>query len=395
MNSVPAQAVAEVTACPGCGGTRFEVGWSKHGVPVMNTSLCYSPASAHAVERGEISLARCHECGLVFNRRFSPFAVNYGELYEETQHYSPCFSNFEDELVRQLMACCGLRGKTICDIGCGKADFLRRLCASGQNRGIGIDPAICPERIPFAERRYLQLEQRHYEPGEPLGHPDLVSLKMTLEHIAEPLNFLRGLRASLVESGCPLFIQVPNGERVLETGAFWDVYYEHCHYFSPRSMRALLARAGFTLERLWTVFSGQYICLIAHPVGLAQEVAGPIPTPAFSFFSGRVAARIQHWHALIERHHRRGRPVFLWGGGSKAVAFLSALDAHVSIKGAVDINPHKQGTWLPGSGLPIEGPRMIRRNPDSLIIVMNPNYKNEVRRMLADVSPGPRIEALV
>ena len=386
---------AEVEAgCPGCEGGSLDRGWAQTAVPVMNTTLFYSSVKAQAIARGDIALAHCSGCGLIFNSRFSPWEVRYGQLYEETQHYSERFSQFETSLANDLVERCHLRGKTIVDIGCGKAEFLRRLCAGGRNHGIGFDPAVCPERIPLADRGHLHLEPRYYVPGEPLGGIDLVCLKMTLEHIAEPLRFLRGLRSSLMGSGCPLFVQVPNGELVMQKGAFWDVYYEHCNYFSLRSLRALAVLAGFTVERMWTVFGGQYICLILHPCGLGGGPPALPDCPAFKDFGARVGLHLQRWRGLIDSYGRVGRSVFLWGGGSKAVAFLSGMEGHPAIKGAIDINPHKQGTFLPGSGLPIHSQHILKQHPDALVIVMNPNYKTEISQVLEALSPRLRIESL-
>lgn len=360
----------------------------------MNTTLYFSAGKARAVARGDIGLAHCPTCGLIFNGRFSPWQVHYGQFYEETQQYSEKYASFEEELVADLVERFHLEGKTICDIGCGKAEFLRRLCAGGRNQGIGLDPAVCPERLPLKDRDHLRLEPRFYVPGEPLQGMDLVSLKMTLEHMAEPLHFLRGLRSSLIGAACPLFVQVPNGEWVMENGAFWDVYYEHCNYFSLRSLRALVMRAGYSVERMWTVFGGQYICLILHPCLLGVGPPGWVEEGAFKDFKARATLHRERWMGIINACSRVGRPVFLWGGGSKAVAFLSGMREHPAIEGAIDINPHKQGTYLPGSGLPIYSHHILKQHTDALVIVMNPNYKSEVARLLGPLAAGLRIESL-
>lgn len=392
--SLQMKSSAMAEACPGCGGRGLEGGWVQDAVPVMNTTLFYSPGQARDIARGTISLAQCVTCGLIFNRHFSPWDVHYGPFYEETQHYSERFSQFEASLAKELVERCLLQGKTICDIGCGKAEFLRLLCAGGQNRGIGLDPTVCPERIPRQDRAHLRLEPRYYIPGEPLTDIHLACLKMTLEHIAEPLHFLRGLRSSLMGSGCPLFIQVPNGEFVMEKGAFWDVYYEHCNYFSLRSLRSLAGRAGFVVERMWMVFGGQYICMLLHPSGLGEAVPAPVEGVVLRNFSSRVGLHLERWKSLADAFGRAGRAVFLWGGGSKAVAFISGMEGHSAIRGAIDINPHKQGTFLPGSGLPIHSPHVLKQHPDSLVIVMNPNYKGEVERLLKGGLSRLRIESL-
>ena len=54
------------------------------------------------------------------------------------------------------------------------------------------------------------------------------------------------VRSSLRDSpDTCVFFQVPDVLRVLEEEAFWDIYYEHCSYFSVGSLARLFRRAGF------------------------------------------------------------------------------------------------------------------------------------------------------
>lgn len=387
----------EVLECPGCGGSRLEAGWAQEKVPVMNTTLFQHAEDARQVYLGDIRLHQCRSCGLIFNAAFCPWDVTYGPQYEETQHYSAGYSCFEEELVQEIVRTCELRNGVVVDIGCGKGEFLRRLCRVGSNRGIGIDPSARPERLPKGELSQIRLEQRFYVPGEQLSKADLVCLKMTLEHLAEPYHFLKGLCVSLAENAVPLFVQVPNAAEVLESGAFWDVYYEHCNYFTTSSLRSLIQRAGFSIERVWTVFNNQYICMIAHPVGVDLNGAVPEPSLEANVFSdyGKLAeSRLEYWRETFDRCLADGIAIWLWGGGSKAVSFVSAFGEHPALKGAIDINPYKQGTYLSGSGLPICGPDILRGRRDVLIVVLNPNYIEEVVGELKILSCGGRIRSL-
>ena len=47
-----------------------------------------------------------------------------------------------------------------------------------------------------------------------------------------------------------LFVEVPDTMRILVEGAFWDVYYEHCSYFTLGSLGRLLQREKFGLRSL-------------------------------------------------------------------------------------------------------------------------------------------------
>jgi hypothetical protein len=74
-----------------------------------------------------------------------------------------------------------------------------------------------------------------------------------------------------------------------------------------------------------------------------------------------------------------GGRVVLWGSGSKAVAFLSAIgDARRHIQYLVDINPHRWGKFVPGTVKQIVGPEFLTQYRPDLVIAMNPVYRQEI-----------------
>ena len=62
---------------------------------------------------------------------------------------------------------------------------------------------------------------------------------------------------------------------------------------------------------------------------------------------------------------------------------LSNLLSRELLRGGVDMNAAKQGRFAPVSGLEIFAPQWLR-SPDagSAVIVMNPNYRDEVAAIL-------------
>ena len=81
----------------------------------------------------------------------------------------------------------------------------------------------------------------------------------------------------------------------------------------------------------------------------------------------------------------------LWGGGSKAVAFLTTLGNSEAIEYVVDINPYKQGYFLPGTGQEVVGPDFLGRYHPDAVIIMNPVYEAEITRSLAEMGLHPQI----
>ncbi len=55
-----------------------------------------------------------------------------------------------------------------------------------------------------------------------------------------------------------VFFQIPDMSRVLKDVAFWDVYHEHCSYFTAGALRNLFVMSGFDVMDVWTDYDDQY-----------------------------------------------------------------------------------------------------------------------------------------
>ena len=75
----------------------------------------------------------------------------------------------------------------------------------------------------------------------------------------------------------------------------------------------------------------------------------------------------------------------MWGAGAKGVAFLNMVDPEKRyVSKVIDINPKKQGTFLPGSGHEIVSPEYLKEVSGSIIVVvMNENYLEEIKECVS------------
>src|SRR2546429_5065209 len=101
--------------------------------------------------------------------------------------------------------------------------------------------------------------------------PDLLCCKMTLEHIGQTHRFLSSVRSVANRKDSVIFFQVPDVGRILKEGAFWDVYYEHCSYFSAASLKHLFTRTGFAVQRIWTGYDDQYLMIVSSPAEYGSD----------------------------------------------------------------------------------------------------------------------------
>lgn len=383
--------------CSACHGGNSRVFYEILGVPTQQVTLMRSRKEAQNCQRGDLRLAVCHDCGFIWNSAFDPNALDYQEDYEATQAHSPTFNSFHERLAKDMVERYHLHGKEVFEIGCGHGEFLTILCEQGVGRATGFDPVIFDDRPPhpkaklvadFYTEKYVHLQ------------PDFVGSKMVMEHIPDPHRFLTMLRRAIGDrSDAIAFAMMPDATRVLNIRAFWDIYYEHCAYFTLGSLARSFRNAGFDVTDLRTDYGGQYALIGARPAIVGEPSTPPLPQEEtveatlgmVAIFEERVQADRAQWRDWINRRHEQGRRIALWGGGSKAVAFLSSLDLNEDIDLAVDINPRRSGTFLAGGGQEIVTPNaLIDYRPD-YVIVMNPIYLDEIGRDLRSMNLSPEI----
>lgn len=390
--------------CQSCGSEGVQPFYHVKDVPVHSCLLLTSENDALNFPRRDIELGFCTSCGFIGNTIFDPYMMRYAPGYEEQQSFSPHFNKFARDLATRLVERHDLRNKTVVEIGCGKGDFLALLCEIGGNRGVGIDPTYVPGRLagPAAERvsfiRDFYTERYAYLRG------DLVCCRHTLEHIPTPHEFLQVVERSVADQPQTwIFFEVPDVIRVLREKAFWDIYYEHCSYFSLGSLARLFRSCSFKVVDLASDYDGQYLLIEAQPSNgtgatqaphrleddlaqLAKDVAD---------FAANYPITIEAWRNRIRTAVETGRRVAIWGSGSKCVSFLSSLNLPDEISCVVvDINPYRQGKYLPASGKRIMPPDFLKEYGSDTVIAMNSIYCREIGQQLNSMGLSPEVLAV-
>lgn len=389
--------------CPSCGAAVMYAFYEVRNVPVNSVLLVSTREEALAFQQGDIVLAVCRECGMISNIAFDPELTKYTELYEATQGYSPTFNRFHRALAQDLIDRYDLREKTVIEIGCDKGDFLTMLCEMGNNRGVGFDPAYVPGRHPTEIADQLTFVADFYSEAYSHVKGDFVCCKMTLEHIPDVARFVHTVRRSVGDNlETTVFFQIPNARYVLCDIAFWDIYYEHCSYFTKGSLARLFRRCGFSILDLWTAYNDQYLMIEARPsVGqpdetiLEGEDSVEEGLSYVDYFAEKYQAIHDAWRRDLAAYKAAGKKVVLWGGGSKGVAFLTTLGMTLEdVQYAVDINPNKAGTYMAVSGQEIVLPSFLPGYRPDVVIIMNPIYREEVGRELAAMGLSPEIRTV-
>jgi C-methyltransferase C-terminal domain len=280
---------------------------------------------------------------------------------------------------------------------------LLELCAQTGARGYGIDPSFREERLEGPAASRVTVERAFFAPERVPADVAAVVCRHTLEHVHDVATFLRAVRLGIERAGDPVVVfEVPDTWRVLRETAFWDLFYEHCSYFTAGSLARAFRAAGFAPERLERTFDDQYLVLTARlstqadgdlSVLESEESPADVIDCAASFSTGVERTRAE-WGALLRGARERGETAVIWGAGSKGVGFLSALGLGDEVAFAVDVNPAKHGMFLPGTGHEIIAPERLSDIGPSIVVVMNPAYVDEIGADLARLGVDARVLSL-
>ncbi len=378
-------------SCPVCFSSKTNIFLSRDQVPVHQNMIIDNFNDAVSIERGFLRMAVCLECGFIFNQAFDFNKLSYGTQYDNTQTCSSSFEGYVSELVNYLVYEKNVKNCSIVEVGCGMGLFIKKLVAAEEwgNTGYGFDPSFVGRENDFDGR--LKIEKRYYDSECSNIPADIVICRHVIEHIQEPFALLHAIKQALSNSSkARVFFETPCAEWILQNQVIWDFFYEHCSYYTAQSLRTVFEIAGFQVESVRNIFSGQYLWLeatIPDKKIKIQKNVHTIPDLAEKFAVSE-AKLIKDWEIKIKKLAEKGK-IALWGAGAKGVTFANLIDPERQlIDCLIDLNPNKQGKFIPGTGHYVirydEIP--IRKITD--VILMNPNYYEENLALLrkADIT---------
>ncbi|WP_417808782.1 class I SAM-dependent methyltransferase [Thioclava sp.] len=322
------------------------------GFPVFQNRTYATAEEARDCALGDIDLAQDPTTGIITNRAFELAKAVYDTDYNNEQSHSPRFQAHMDDVAALITAHMGL--KNLIEVGCGKGAFLEQMIKGGADI-TGFDPTY--------EGNNPLIRKSYFNPDLGIEGDGLI-LRHVLEHIPQPVDFLKQLAEANGGKGL-IYIEVPCLDWILENRAWFDIFYEHVNYFRMDDFARMFGRVLVSERR----FGGQYLSIIAD----LSTLRDPAPDADVDW--------PQDFSAGLSKSDTGG---MVWGGASKGVIFsLLRLREGRPVDGVIDINPDKQGRYLPVTGLRVTSPEDATQllAPGTLIYVMNPNYFDEIKAM--------------
>ncbi len=192
---------------------------------------------------GALDIVECTTCGHVFNAGFDPNHVD--NLYAamvltNTPVSESMISNLE--AIADYILANAASEPVIVDVGGGTGALARTLAKRAREVHL-VEPsrALRPEDFVGSA---VTLHQSLF-PAPALGDRvfDVIASRQVIEHIPEPMPFLRAVRSRL--AGGIAYLELPSAEYIEQTGSIVDFHYPHVHYYRRSEFETLVRRAGF------------------------------------------------------------------------------------------------------------------------------------------------------
>lgn len=267
----------------------------------------------------------------------------YYDNYAMTTRYSPSMREHMESQAERFAWHHGLR--TCVEIGSGDGTFLEHLEAKGV-RVKGVEPSV-KFRLRCNRAVYPDyVSQGHPAPGGPY---DGFVARQVLEHVPDPVSFLRGCK----ESAAVGLIEVPSLLHTRRHGRWYDFFPDHVNYFDEDTLTLAAHLAGLKVSRLHHTFHNEYLEMDVYHEddGL---VAYDVRVPDIQ------------------------EPYAMWGAGAKGVSVLHLLTKKPEY--IVDIDPNKQGRTIHGVG--IYSPERLATHPVEAVLISAMTYEHEIRQQL-------------
>lgn len=274
-------ALTDETICNLCGNGRYEIVGTK------------------SRDGRDLRTTICRDCGLVWTNP-RPTLEDIDRYYRSDYRldYTRWAVPTRRKLIRGMLGALERRcwlgpdlrpGARVLDVGCGAGEFVHVLRAAGFEAS-GIEP---DERFGEHARQVLRLpvQGATVETASiPRGSCDMVTMFHALEHVVDPVNTLSTLTGWLCGSAL-VAVEVPNVEAVCQAPRH-RFHHAHLFSFSPGTLEAVAARAGFARVRL--ELSGD----CGNIRGIFRRCAGT-PAPV-DLVAGR--ARFERTLAILRAH---------------------------------------------------------------------------------------------
>jgi SAM-dependent methyltransferase len=229
---------------------------------------------------------------------------------------------------------------------------------------------------------------------------DLLIGNNVLAHVPDLNDFVSGLATALAPTGL-ITLEFPHLLQLMRNNQFDTIYHEHFSYFSLLTITTIFQHHGlrvFDVEELPT-HGGSLRIFACHagdethaqterPDALrkTERDAGLDGLESYSAFAEGVRGAKRALLTFLIQAKERGQSVVAYGAPAKGNTLLNYCGVRQDfIDYTVDRSPHKQGTALPGTRIPVYAPERIKETKPDFVLILPWNLQDEIMSEMACV----------
>ena len=229
---------------------------------------------------------------------------------------------------------------------------------------------------------------------------DLLVGNNVLAHVPDLNDFVKGMKILLSLQGV-ITMEFPHLKKLIESNQFDTIYHEHFSYFSLLTVEKVFAEFGLTIFdveeipthggslRIYARHDSDTSKPVHENVGILRDrevEAGFMDTGTYTNFAEQVKETKRKLLSFLIETKRMGKTVVGYGAPAKGNTLLNYCGIRNDfIDYTVDLSPHKQGLFLPGTHLPIFSPDRINETKPDYVLILPWNLKDEVMNQMANI----------
>jgi SAM-dependent methyltransferase len=382
------------TACRFCGAPLRDVFADLGMSPLAND---YLPAErVNAMEPFyPLRALVCARCFLVQLEQFQTPERIFSD-YAYFSSYSSSWLEHSRRYAEQMIARLALDGDSQVVEIASNDGYLLQFFAEREISVLGVEPAANVAEVAVAKGVPTVVEFFGEDVARRLAEQspaDLLLGNNVLAHVPDLNDFVAGMKA-LLKPGGVITMEFPHLMRLIADNQWDTIYHEHFSYFSFLTVSAVFAAHGlrlFDVQELPThggslrIFAahaedaGKPETAAARELAERERAAGYESLETYSGYGRRVEQDKRQILRFLIDLKERGLRVAAYGAPAKGNTLLNYCGVgRDTIEYTCDLNPHKQGHFLPGSHIPIRSPDVLREDKPDVVLILPWNLKDEI-----------------
>jgi SAM-dependent methyltransferase len=382
------------TSCRLCGAAVEAVFADLGSSPLANSFL--PPSAVNAME--PFYPLRALVCGNCFLVQLEEFETP-GHIFSDYAYFSSYSSSWIDHSRRyaeQMIERLGLGAHSHVVEIASNDGYLLQFFHERQVPVLGIEPAANVARVALQKGIPTLVEFFGRETASSLAGEsaaDLLIGNNVLAHVPDLNDFIAGIKL-LLKPGGVITLEFPHLMRLIEDNQWDTIYHEHFSYFSFLTVSRAFQEHGlrlFDVQELPTHGGSLrvYGCHAEDPAKLESDAArelrrrerdaGYEQLDTYLGYGRRVEADKRQILGFLIDLKQQGLRIAGYGAPAKGNTMLNYCGLRRDfIEYTCDLNPHKQGHFLPGSHIPILAPEQILEDKPDVVLILPWNLKDEI-----------------